>query len=579
MSDDEARAFTLEGKVIGRYRIGRLLGAGGMASVYRGELDTGHGVTKPVAVKVIHPHLAGQAHFRRMFLDEARMVSAVAHPNVCSVLDFGESHGLLYMVLEYLDGVALSKLVKKSDAALPPSIVARILCDAARGLHAAHHTELDGAPLRLVHRDVSPHNLVVQRDGNVKVVDFGIARAEGRLTETSTGMVRGKVPYMAPEQLQASDDQDLRVDVWSLCVVAWELLSGSRLFARPDPELAALLVLELEVPELIGVDPALEAIVRQGLERDPDDRFASAGALADALERWLYTTGEPCGAAQVERWAAPLFARRDSSLTPVAPPSDPTVSTALAIPTPSHERISQEPEISVPKSSAPESTDDRLDRVSTPPRDDTGAYPRRGMLTGAAVAALLLGGGAWAMSSDLFQPRVTGHSDAGATSGLAANGEDAGGLDGTVDSGAVEPGAVDSGVDAGRLDAGLDAGGHSTRVVRPDGGRLRSSTRRRDAGAGRSGMTTSMERGTTSMETTEGASNSMESAGTRTGAIRVIVTGPLVVFVDGRRVGRGSLVTRVPVGTHQVQIRDGDAVVLERTVEVGESGVGVSFIR
>ena len=194
---------------MGRFTLCEELGAGGMATVYQSKMKLAAGLERLVAVKTIYSHLAKQQTFVDMFLDEAKIASHISHPNVCSVYDFGDDGGIYYIAMEYLVGVPLIDIVNaivdaQSDSLLKevPFLSARIIADSCEGLHAAHSLRgADGAPLQVIHRDVSPQNLFVTYEGAVKVVDFGCAKALERVTQTNTGVMKGKVSYASPEQL------------------------------------------------------------------------------------------------------------------------------------------------------------------------------------------------------------------------------------------------------------------------------------------------------------------------------------------------------------------------------------------
>ena len=281
---------------VGRYDICFELAAGGMATIYLARVDGPGGFRKLVALKCIHPHLVRQSGFVEMFLDEARLASRIAHPNVCSVFDFGFADSAYYIAMELLTGEMVGRLCRmvEQHPALSPlpahaGFCARIIADAAEGLHAAHELRGDdGQPLQVVHRDVSPQNLIVTYDGAVKVMDFGIARAVGQLHLTSTGTVRGKFPYMAPEQIEQAA-VDRRADVWSLGVVLWELLTGKRLFHREREvdTMRAVLSAPIPAPSSVraGIPRVLDAVALRALSRNPAHRFTTARELVLALEQ------------------------------------------------------------------------------------------------------------------------------------------------------------------------------------------------------------------------------------------------------------------------------------------------------
>ncbi len=299
---------------VGRYVLRSALASGGMASVYLAHLTGPHGFEKTIAVKRIHPHLVKDRRFVEMFLDEARVAALIHHPNVCSVMDFGEDEGAPYIVMEYLNGESFSSVMKKGreQGGCPIWLAARVVHDAARGLQAAHELAgPDGRPMGVVHRDVSPQNIFVLYDGVTKVVDFGVARARGRLSVTQTNEVKGKLPYMAPEQYE-NDNIDQRADVWALGVVLWEATTSRRLFRAANDAATIARVLHKPIPRPSSVvsdyPKDLEAIVMRCLARDLEARYASAEALAEDLEQALYSTGKPAGTSQVKRWMSTHFA-------------------------------------------------------------------------------------------------------------------------------------------------------------------------------------------------------------------------------------------------------------------------------
>ncbi len=306
---------------LGRFTLCRELGAGGMATVYLGRMRMAEGFDRLVALKTIHGHLARAQTFVDMFLDEAKIASQISHPNVCSVYDFGNLGGTYYLALEYLTGEPLHEFInkvveRKSDDLMQalPYLAARIIADACEGLHAAHETRgSDGTRLDIVHRDVSPQNLFVTYDGAVKVVDFGCAKAIQRVTQTDTGIMKGKVSYAAPEQLRAGDI-DQRVDVWALGVCLWETLTLKELFRRETAIVSAMAVLEERIPRAdevcSWVPRQLADIAAKALERDPNARYASARQLGRDLRAFIARAGVSFESAELAEWMEYLFAER-----------------------------------------------------------------------------------------------------------------------------------------------------------------------------------------------------------------------------------------------------------------------------
>ncbi len=287
-----------------------------MGGVYLAKATGAGGADKVVAVKLLHEHLAADEAVVSMFLDEARIVSAINHVNVSTVFDFGEQDGAYYLVMEYLEGEALDRVLKAHLAGtqrhpLHPWLMARVLADAAEGLHAAHETKgVDGKPLDVVHRDVSPHNLFITYDGVAKVVDFGIARARERATATDAGTFTGKFEYASPEQIPGKAG-DRRADVWALGVCLWEGVSGARLFQREDPSATGRAVIADAIDPPSSMNPdvpeGFDAIAMRALDRDPSKRFQTAREFARALRELLSKSGETVDAPLVGEWLEELF--------------------------------------------------------------------------------------------------------------------------------------------------------------------------------------------------------------------------------------------------------------------------------
>jgi len=277
--------------VLGRYELLTEIASGGMASVFLGRARGVAGFERVVAVKVCHPHLRVDEEFAEMFLDEARLAAKIHHPNVVSTLDVGDDDGRLFLVMEYIEGDRLSGLIKaavKRGRRIPPPIAARIFIDLLSGLHAAHELAgSDGAELSVVHRDVSPQNVLVGVDGVARITDFGIAKTEARVTDTGLQQIKGKLAYMAPEQL-AGETVTRRSDIYAAGVVLWETLTGKRLFRGETDVDTVQQVVKAEVPRpseiVTDLDPAFDAVVMKAIDRDPERRFPTAAAFAEALE-------------------------------------------------------------------------------------------------------------------------------------------------------------------------------------------------------------------------------------------------------------------------------------------------------
>ncbi|MEO8796617.1 MAG: serine/threonine-protein kinase [Polyangiaceae bacterium] len=294
---------------LGNYELLQELAAGGMATVYVARQVGAAGFERLVVIKRVHRHLLRDDEFTTMFLDEARMASKIHHPNVVPVTNVVEESGELFLVMDYVDAITLSKLrfvASRNEEPNPhgtvkrlsPPVVTRILADTLSGLHAAHEaTDMRGARIELVHRDVSPQNILVGADGIARLIDFGIAKAAERATHTATGSLKGKYAYMSPEQASGKP-VDRRTDVVAAGVVLYEALIGERLF-QADSQLEILKnITDAPIPppslRAPDVPPGLDAVVLKALERDLDKRYATAADFLEALER-----------------AAPMASRRD----------------------------------------------------------------------------------------------------------------------------------------------------------------------------------------------------------------------------------------------------------------------------
>ena len=294
-----------------RYELLCPIGVGGMASVWVARLQGKHGFEKLVAIKTILPRYARDPAFQQMFLDEARIAARIQHPNVAQILDLGDHHGVLFLVMEWIDGDALSKLahaVTDRGAVFPAGIALRILADACAGLHAAHELrDRSGANLEVVHRDVSPHNVLIDAQGVAKVIDFGIAKARDRAAgDTKTGSFKGKVKYMAPEQAVAPKTTDRRADLWAVGAVLYTLLSGRSPY-ESDNDMATLVQLAQQKPPPPlppAVPEPIRKVVSRSLAWEAGDRYATAAELREALEGAMAAAGAVATSADVAAFAS-----------------------------------------------------------------------------------------------------------------------------------------------------------------------------------------------------------------------------------------------------------------------------------
>jgi serine/threonine protein kinase len=304
------------GYYLDRYELLCPLAEGGMGSVWVSRLIGKHGFEKHVAIKTLLPQFATDDRFRTMFLDEARIASRIQHTNVAQILDLGEQHEILYLVMEYVDGDSLSRLARalaRKKMQIPQNILLRAVADACGGLHAAHELAgPDGAPLGVVHRDVSPQNILISTLGTSKLIDFGIAKARDRAGgDTNAGILKGKLNYMAPEQAIGAT-MDRRTDIFAVGAVLYHLLAGHPPF-EGENQLATLHKLtstQPPTPMPKSVPPAVVAVVKRALARKREERFRSAAELQAAIEAAMLQSHLTCTTSEVARFVKEHLAER-----------------------------------------------------------------------------------------------------------------------------------------------------------------------------------------------------------------------------------------------------------------------------
>ncbi|MBJ6763209.1 protein kinase [Myxococcaceae bacterium JPH2] len=335
---------------LGKYQLIRKLASGGMAEVFLAKAAGPMGFEKTLVLKRILPHLAEDEAFVEMFLGEAKLAAQLNHPNIVQIFDFGEAEGSYFLAMEFIDGPHLRRLIKRSGEQgreLPVGICAKLVASAAEGLAFAHELvdPETGSALGLIHRDVSPENVLVSRQGSVKVVDFGIAKVAGQGHRTQTGVVKGKVAYMPPEQLQGRN-MDRRVDVYALGVVLYELLTGRRPFdATTEVSMMQAILFEPFVPAVQrrpGLPVAMQRILDRVLEKDREARYPDCRALQSDLERFLLSEGEPVGAYQIAQFVAQVTDSEGGGgalPSPVTPSREAAEKAARAEPKPSPAKL------------------------------------------------------------------------------------------------------------------------------------------------------------------------------------------------------------------------------------------------
>jgi serine/threonine-protein kinase len=309
---DSTRFTPLPPRLLGsKYEPVEPVGRGGMASVWLGYTHGEAGFIRKVAIKRVLTHLHHDERFEAMFVEEARVVADLNHPNIVQVHDFGRDHeGGYFIIMEWVEGLSLTDFVRAflRVGDVPPWHLASAICiEVLRALSAAHQrVDAAGRPVPVIHRDVTPSNILVGVNGSVKLTDFGLARAMDRPRMTDPGVVKGKVAYLAPELLENAKP-DARCDIYSLGVVLWESVTAQRLFAAPDRTDVdtALRILEGKVPKITDVRPELPselaAIAAQALARNPRDRYQRATEMIDALAALLRKHPEPTDGTSIAR--------------------------------------------------------------------------------------------------------------------------------------------------------------------------------------------------------------------------------------------------------------------------------------
>lgn len=279
-----------------RYKVVKRIQAGGMAEVFLGTATSVEGFKKKVAIKRVLPHLAQNKQFIKMFLDEARLGARLNHANIVTVFDIGAAESTYFIVMEYVDGANLKTILetlRKNGQQLTPKEALFIIMECCRGLSYAHElADDDDVPLNLVHRDISPPNILITKRGEIKVTDFGLAKATTQLEKTDPGVVKGKFSYLSPEAASAKQ-VDAKADIFALGIILWEMLAGKRLFTGESDYQTVKLVQRAEIPSLQALNPEvdaeLEQIVRKALARNPEERYPTARELGDSIAGYLFS--------------------------------------------------------------------------------------------------------------------------------------------------------------------------------------------------------------------------------------------------------------------------------------------------
>jgi serine/threonine-protein kinase len=299
-------------RFLGRYELIGELARGGMGTVYLARHAGEAGFQRLFAIKVMHAHLAEDGDFVDMLRDEARLAARIHHPNVVAIVDLGNQEDLHYVVMDYVEGPPFGTLIKRSGPEPNLERILTVVADTLEGIHAAHIlTDEDGNDLHIVHRDVSPQNILVGVDGVARITDFGIAKAETRIASTRTGTRKRKLAFMSPEQITNDELVDKRADIWAAGVVLWTALAGKNLF-RAEGDAATMhnvLTKEIPLPSTVGRKPPafLDSVVMRALQRNPEDRYATALEMADALRMVAAKNDLQCSRQTVASWVNELF--------------------------------------------------------------------------------------------------------------------------------------------------------------------------------------------------------------------------------------------------------------------------------
>ncbi|HEY2900412.1 MAG TPA: serine/threonine-protein kinase [Polyangia bacterium] len=298
----------------GRYTLLQRLAIGGMAEVFRAKIVSSHGFEKILVIKRILPHLASDKTFMSMFIDEAKLTAQLTHPKIVQILDFGEVTGKYFIALEFIDGfdaLALLRTCAQKRLRLPLHLACFIAIEVLEALDYAHNArDMDGSPMNLVHRDISPSNIFLSKTGDVKLGDFGIARAEERESKTQAGTLKGKYGYMSPEQVVGTS-MDARSDLFAVGVVLAEMFMGRRLFTAPNDLDVLLMVRDAHLDRLDkfchDLPPALDHIVRRALKKDPEQRYHTAAEFRDDLAEYLFNAGKRISTTDLRHFVSDLF--------------------------------------------------------------------------------------------------------------------------------------------------------------------------------------------------------------------------------------------------------------------------------
>jgi serine/threonine-protein kinase len=390
--------------VFGDYEVYGRLAFGGMAEIFLARQMSSSGSQRNVVIKRILPHVAEEDLFVQMFLDEARLAIQLSHPNICHIYEFGRQDNSYFMAMEWVNGVPLGKLISRTRQAggIPIAITVKIISHIAEALHYAHRARDErGRPLGIVHRDVSPANIMVSYEAGVKLLDFGVAKAASQGTKTVAGTVKGKFAYMSPQHCMGQEI-DARADIFSLGVCLYEALTGKKLYHRPNEYETMQAIVDGPVPSARDARPdlpdVLDTIVKKALAKKPEDRYQSAGEMQSALEHYLQDSREVVGASRVQEYLDELYHTEIRR----GPQVDASISTGLS-------RVRVRPLEGADGGQAGAATNKDFEVTLDVPGASSQPPPKKTLpiaaIAGAVAVLALVGGGAWAFG-------VTGRSPA-----------------------------------------------------------------------------------------------------------------------------------------------------------------------
>ena len=386
-----------DGQQLGKYQLQRHIATGGMAEIWLAEQAGPGGFNKELVIKRILSHFADDEQFTRMFLDEARLAAQLSHPKIAQIYELGEIDGEYFIAMEYIQGIDLDVLLKmamEQGAPMPVGIVAKIMMDVLEALDYAHgFTDRTGQPYNLVHRDVSPHNVLISNDGIVKLCDFGVAKAKANQTRTQPGAVKGKFAYMAPEQIQNAHEVDRRADVFAAGILFYELLTGKKPFGDELAAVNNIIAQRHPDPRSLREDipPGIVAIVDRALEKRPEDRYPDAHSMMREIQNFVRNGGDFVGDRELSRYVREMqglpVTRHSQPAVPVEGPAIDPLSDTGEQPLERRPTTTQEPNVTAQLYGGDE---DAVEPAPAPQKSNAGLYAVFAFIIVSIIVALAL---------------------------------------------------------------------------------------------------------------------------------------------------------------------------------------------